>query len=159
MAHLSRLHLAALAALVQAKNPSHAAVLRQEIESRMGAAVNRGALARALVELRDMKLLRERLGEPAPHGGPRRLLYHVSDAGREQLALEMRAFARLTRLRQLSPVARAFLQDPPAGSKLAKAKNYGIDLTRLSRALVQSPQERYREAVDAMRALARYAPR
>jgi hypothetical protein len=35
-------------------------------------------------------------------------------------------------------------------------RDYGIDLNRLARAFVQTPEERYREAVAAMRALERF---
>lgn len=156
MDSLPRLNLAVLAALLQAGGSSHAAALRPEVEARLGAPVNRGALARALGQLCEADLLSEHIGDPAPHGGPSRLLYSVTPAGRERLLHEMRAFARLTRLRDLSPVAKAILKNPPAGSKVAKAKAYGIDLNRLSRALVQSPQERYREAIQAMKAFRRY---
>lgn len=156
MVGLSRLNVAVLAALAQIAGDSHAAGLRAEVESRIGARVNRGALARALAELRDEGLVSEQAGESAPHGGPPRLLYRMAPAGRERLVEEKRAFVRLTRTRSLSPVTRAFLRNPPPGSKLAEAKAYGIDINRLSRALVQSPQERYREAVAAMKALRRY---
>lgn len=149
---LSRLELAVLASLLQARRPSHAAALRPEVEARLGTSVNRGALARALAQLCEAGLLSERSGDPAPHGGPARVLYSMTPAGRERLLHEMRAFARLTRLRELSPVVQAILKNPPAGSKVAKAKAYGVDLNRLSRALVQSPQERYREAIEAMKA-------
>lgn len=156
MEMLSRLDLAVLAALVQAAMPSHAAGLRSDVEARMARPVNRGALARALAQLSEAGLLSERRGQSAPHGGPARVLYSASPAGRERLLREMRAFGRLTRLRELSPVAKAFLKNPPAGSKVAQAKAYGVDLNRLSRALIQSPQERYREAVAAMKAFRRY---
>lgn len=159
MDNLSRLELAVLAALADVGGASHAAALRPQIEARLAASVNRGALARALSELRDADLLSERKGGPAPHGGPSRVLYSISPAGRARLTHEMRAFVRLTRLHQLSPVAQSFLQRPPAGSKVAQAKDYGVDLNRLSRVLVQSPQERYREAVDAMKAFRRYGRR
>lgn len=155
----SRLDLAVLAALSQARGPAHAAALRPEVEARLGRAVNRGALARALSELRRAKLVLDRPGVPAPHGGPPRILYRLSDAGRKALAREVRAFATLTRLRELSPAVRAFLQNPPPGSSVAAARDYGIDLNRLSRALLQSPQERYREATAAMGAFQRYARR
>lgn len=156
MGRLSRLELAALASLMQAGDQAHASVLRTEIEARLGASVNRGALARALAALREAGLVSERKGDPDPHGGPPRVLYSISPAGRERLAHEMRSFVRLTRRRELSPLTQALLQSPPAGSKVAQAKDYGVDLNRLSRALVQSPQERYREAVDAMKAFRRY---
>ncbi len=158
MASLSRLDLAILATLAQADAPAHAASLRAEIEERLEAPVNRGALARALAQLRDAKLLCEKPGEPAPHGGPRRVLYRITQRGHARLADESRALARLTRVRKLSPAVKAFLKNPPAGSKVAKAIAYGIDMNRLARALIQTPQERYREAVDAMKAFARYAP-
>lgn len=154
---MSRLNLAILAALAQADAPLHASGLRPEVEARLGARLNRGALARALVDLSEAHLLLERPGAPDAHGGPPRLLYAISSSGRERLTNEVRAFVTLTRLRGLSSVALAFLQNPPPGSKVAKAKDYGVDLTRLSRALVQSPQERYREAVRAMNAFRKYA--
>lgn len=154
---LSRLDLAVLAAASQAGKPSHAAALRPEVEARLGAPVNRGALARTLAQLRAAGLLSEHAGDHAPHGGPSRVLYRITPAGRDRFSHEVRAFARLTKLRELSPAVRDFLKHPPAGSKVAKAKAYGIDLNRLSRALVQSPQERYREAVEAMKAFRRYA--
>jgi len=157
MAALSRLDLAVLATLAQADAPAHAATLRAEIEERLEAPVNRGALARALAQLRDAKLVCEKLGEPAPHGGPRRVLYRITEAGRKRLSSELRTFARLTRVRKLSPAVQAFLKNPPAGSKVAQAIAYGIDMNRLARALTQTPPERYREAVDAMKAFRRYA--
>jgi hypothetical protein len=58
-------------------------------------------------------------------------------------------------MHELSPLARAYLADPPAGSRVAEAKDYGVDLNLLSRAVLQSPSERYREAVAALRAFRR----
>ena len=156
MERLSRLKIAILAALAQSAAPSYTAALRSEVGHRLGEGVNRGALARALAELSKDDLILENRGGPAPHGGPARAFYRLSVSGREQLVHEMRAFTRLTHQRQLSEMAVAFLENPPPGSKVAEAKAYGVDLVRLARALVQSPQDRYHDAAASMNNFRRY---
>lgn len=45
------------------------------------------------------------------------------------------------------------IQDPPSGSKLAAAREYGIDLTLFLRSLELSPEERLRELDEAQAVL------
>jgi hypothetical protein len=49
--------------------------------------------------------------------------------------------------------AQALVVAPPTGSKLAAAKEYGIDLTLLLESLFKSPTERIRELERAQRFL------
>ena len=158
MARLSVLNAAIVASLAQAGKPTHATELIPEIQNRLGEQVNRGAVARGLSEVEAAGLARVRWGAPSPHGGPRRRLYEVTAAGYEDLALHIHAVLRASRVRALSALARAYIVDPPAGSKVAQAQEYGVNLAQLSRALLQSPAERYREAVESMTAFSRYAP-
>lgn len=48
------------------------------------------------------------------------------------------------------------INDPPPGSKLAAAKEYGIDLTLLIGQLELTPEERFRELANAQSFLAEF---
>lgn len=157
MERLSSFNATVLAALAQAQCPVHAAAILPEVAGRLGGSVNRGALARSLSELARAGCASSAAGSASAHGGPSRILYEITDDGHEALELYVRHIVRASRVRELSPLARAYLLQPPSGSKVAEAKEYGVDLALLSRALLQSPSERYREAVAAIGAVRRYA--
>ena len=157
MVDLSSLEAACLASVAEHEVPVHAAVLVSSLRDRLGLLINRGALARTLATLeRSGHLSGRRIG-PSAHGGPARIGYAITDAGRYALAARRRNDQRSTRAMAFSPLALAFVRDPPEGSKTAAARDYGIDLTWLARAAKLSNEERYRQAVDALRIAAGYA--
>ena len=155
MDDISLLDLAVLASLAQAEEPRHAAGLLPEIHYRLERPVNRGAVARALFGLQARGWAARRRGKPSSHGGPRRALYSITKRGQERLEQHLQTIERVARVRSLSPAARKLLLNPPPESKTAQAKRYGVDLVHLARALLQSPQERYREAIETINSFRR----
>jgi DNA-binding PadR family transcriptional regulator len=97
-------------------------------------------------------------GQPSPHGGPARLVYRLTASGerarKRALDQARRDYERLLFSGRLSDAARRLLQDPPRGSALEAARNYGVDLTLLAKTASATPQERFDEALNGMRFLA-----
>lgn len=159
MVALSRLEVAVLVSLAGRDGPSHAASLLPEVEERLGGGVNRGALARALASLETRRLVRGRSIGPEAHGGPSRIAYKIIREGRDALASHVRSHVRVMQGASLSPLAMAFLRNPPEGTKTAEAKRFGIDLGLLVQSARQSPADRYREAIATLRVAEKYARR
>lgn len=130
---------------------AHAAQLETPVACITGSSPNRGALARGLKHLAELGFCHRYAGASSPHGGPARVMYSISEAGRAYLSGAISFLHAGTS--RVTPLLQAFLADPPSGSAAARARDHGVDLAYLRRALLQTPQERYGEAVAAINAL------
>ncbi|HXG55574.1 MAG TPA: helix-turn-helix transcriptional regulator [Vicinamibacterales bacterium] len=84
--YLGEFEQIALLAILRLGDAAYAIPVREEIESRTGRTVARGALYTALERLEAKKCLTSRMSEPLPErGGRSRRYYAVTPAGRSAL--------------------------------------------------------------------------
>ncbi len=157
MDDLSPLALGLLQTLHDA-GPLHVGALAACASDRLARPVSPGVASRLMSGMaRERWVIGERR-QPSSHGGPGRLVYSLTESGesvrKRALNLARRDYERLLFPNRLSEAARRLLQDPPGGSALAAARDYGVDLTLLAKSASATPQERFDEALNGMRFLA-----
>lgn len=156
MDDVSPLALGLLQTLHEA-GPLHVGALAAYAGDRLARPVSPGVVSRLMARMaRDRWVSGER-GKPSPHGGPSRLIYSLTESGerarRHAFEQARRDYERLLFPERLSDAARRLLQDPPRGSALEAARNFGVDLTLLAKNASATPQERFEDALNGMRFL------
>jgi hypothetical protein len=148
----------ALLQILHESGPLHVGALAAAAGERLARPLSRGVVSRLMSSMARAGHAEAERRAPSPHGGPGRLAYRLNRSGEHlrERAVERarRDYERLLFPRRLSERAQRLLVDPPEGSAVRAARDYGVDLTLLSTSAVASPEQRFDDALGGMRFLA-----